>query len=48
MIYNILQLLEFANGDTKNIQIAQGKNYLPQNFKQAFKTIKNEIKWEKK
>tara|TARA_B100001175_G_scaffold179729_1_gene152635 strand:- start:5187 stop:5333 length:147 start_codon:yes stop_codon:yes gene_type:complete len=48
MIQNILQLLEFANGETENIRIAQGKNELPKTFKRTFKQIKNEIKWQNK
>lgn len=48
MIQNILQLLEFANGDTENIRIAQGKYELPKTFRGTFKQIKNEIKWQNK
>lgn len=45
MIKNIIDLLQVAKGETKNIRIAQGKNALPKNFKSAFTQIKNEIKW---
>ena len=48
MIQGILQLLEFVNGETENIRIAQGKYELPKTFTKPFKKIKNEIKWQKK
>ena len=48
MIQSILQLLEFANGQTENIRIAQGKYELPKTFTRTFKQIKNEIKWQNK
>lgn len=48
MIQGILQLLEFVDGDTENIRIAQGKYELPKTFKQTVKQIKDEIKWQKK
>jgi len=40
MIQNILELLEIAQGETENIRIAQGKYYLPNNFKEAIQTVK--------
>lgn len=46
MIENILELLEIAKGQTENIRIAQGKYYLPETFKGAFKTINKESKWK--
>jgi|TARA_B110000977_G_scaffold120212_1_gene154791 hypothetical protein len=46
MIKNILDLLKIANGETENIKIAQGKYGLPTNVKDAFKKIKNNIKWQ--
>tara|TARA_R100000664_G_C2736461_1_gene125806 strand:+ start:739 stop:885 length:147 start_codon:yes stop_codon:yes gene_type:complete len=48
MIQSILQLLEFANGETENIRIAQGKYELPKTFTRTLKQIKNEIKWQNK
>ena len=48
MIQSILQLLEFANGETENIRIAQGKYEFPKTFTRTFKQIKNEIKWQNK
>ncbi len=47
MIQGILELLEYANGETENIRIAQGKYELPKTFKQTVKQIKDEIKWLK-
>jgi len=46
MIKNIIDLLQVVNGETENIKIAQGKNALPKDFKNAFKLIKNNIKWQ--
>jgi len=46
MIENILQLLKYANGETENIKIAQGKNKLPLTLKEGYKTLKQEIKWQ--
>ena len=48
MIQNILELLEFADGETENIRIAQGKYSLPKNVKQGYKQVKKEIRWQKK
>ena len=45
MIKNLIDLLEFAKGDTENIKIAQGKYYLPESYKGAFKQIKKEVRW---
>lgn len=45
MIKNLLELLEIAQGDTENIKVAQGKYYLPESFKGAFKQIKKEYRW---
>jgi len=46
MIKNIIDLLQVVNGETENIKIAQGKNALPKDFKNAFKLIKKNIKWQ--
>ena len=40
MIQGILQLLEYANGETENIRIAQGKYELPKTFKKTVKQIR--------
>ena len=48
MIKNILELLKYANGQTENIRIAQGKNKLPITMKDGYKAIKQEIRWQKK
>ena len=45
MIKNLIDLLEFAKGDSENIRIAQGKYYLPESYKDTFKKIKREAKW---
>ena len=46
MLQNILELLEVANGETENIRIAKGKYYLPNTFKEGFKQLRNELKWQ--
>jgi len=48
MIQNILELLKYANGETENIRIAQGKYELPSGFMGAGKKIKKELRWQKK
>jgi len=47
MIKNILELLKIVNGETETIRIAQGKYKMPETFKEGFKQIKREIKWQK-
>ena len=47
MIKNILELLPHAKGETHNIQIAQGKYYLPETLKDSFNVFKKEIRWQK-
>ena len=47
MINDILQLLEYAMGETENIRIAQGKYRLPNSFKEGYTQLKKEIKWKK-
>lgn len=44
MIKLILDNLKYANGETENIRIAQGKYKLPMTFKEAIKEIKNRLK----
>ena len=48
MIKNILDILKYANGETENIRIAQGKYKLPTTIKEGYKAIKQEIEWQKK
>lgn len=48
MIKNILELLKLVEGETESIRIAQGKYKLAESFKEGFKQIKQEIKWQKK
>ena len=47
MLQSIFEILNKAKGETENIRIAQGKYYLPDNLKGAFKQIKTEIRWRK-
>ena len=46
MISAIIDLLEYANGETENIKIAQGKYKLPENIKDGYKILKKQIKWQ--
>jgi hypothetical protein len=48
MIKLILQMLEFANGETEEIQRAQGKYLHPESFKGAWQKFKKELKWQRK
>ena len=48
MIKNILEVLSIVKGDTENIQIAQGKYYLPDSFGGAYNKIKKENRWHRK
>ena len=48
MLQNIFNILEIVKGETENIRIAQGKNYLPNTFKETFNKIKSEAKWQSK
>ena len=45
MIKNILELLKYANGETENIRIAQGKHKLPLTITEGYKALKQEIQW---
>ena len=47
MLNDIIQLLEYAKGETENIRIAQGKYRLPSSFKEGYIQLKKEIKWKK-
>lgn len=47
MIKSILEMMQFANGDTEDIRIAQGKYYLPETIKDTAKKIKTEYRWHK-
>lgn len=46
MIKLIIESLKYANGETENLRIAQGKYKLPTTFKEGYKTLKQEIKWQ--
>jgi len=47
MIKIIIAALKIAEGETKNIQVAQGKNKLPTTIREGLKQFKQEIKWKK-
>jgi hypothetical protein len=46
MIKAILDLLQYANGETENIRIAQGKYQLPLSVKEAIKTKVKQNEWK--
>tara|TARA_R100001163_G_scaffold11614_2_gene10600 strand:- start:4197 stop:4346 length:150 start_codon:yes stop_codon:yes gene_type:complete len=48
MIKLILDNLKYANGETENLRIAQGKYKMPVTFKDAITTVKKEMKWLRK
>lgn len=48
MLKNIIELLQVVNGETTRIQIAQGRYYLPNNWKKGLHIAKRLAKWESK
>jgi hypothetical protein len=46
MIKLIIESLKYANGETENLRIAQGKYKLPMTLKEGYKALKQEIKWQ--
>jgi len=46
MIKLIIESLKYANGETENLRIAQGKYKLPMTIKEGYKALKQEIKWQ--
>jgi|TARA_Y100000033_G_scaffold6939_1_gene5783 hypothetical protein len=46
MIKLILDNLKYANGETENIRIAQGKYKLPLTIREGYKALKQEIQWQ--
>lgn len=48
MLKNIIDLLQEAKGETENIQIAQGKYYLPETLKDTFNVFKKELRWQQR
>jgi len=50
MIQQILELLKASNhyGESEFIEIAKGKNKLPETWKEAYKQHKRQLKWSKK
>lgn len=47
MLKTILELLEYADGETENIRVAQGKYELPLSIKDAIKSKVKEKQWKK-
>ena len=47
MLKNLFEMLEIANGETESIRIAQGKYYLPEDFKGLIKQLKTEIRCQR-
>jgi len=47
MIKDIIELLQFVEGETENIRIAQGKHKLPETIKEGYNQIKRDLKWQK-
>ncbi len=45
MIKLILDSIKYANGETENIRIAQGKHKLPLTIREGYKALKQEIQW---
>jgi hypothetical protein len=48
MIKNVIDLLDYAQGETENIRIAQGKYYLGEGFKKMYKQYKKEFEWQRR
>ena len=46
MIKLIIESLKYANGETENLRIAQGKYKLPPTIKEGYKALKQELKWQ--
>ena len=47
IVLKLLNIDEFYGID-EAIEIAKGKNKMPETFKEGFKQIKRKIKWEKR
>lgn len=47
MIKLIVESLKYANGETENLRIAQGKYKLPTTIKEGYKALKQELQWQK-
>jgi hypothetical protein len=45
MIKNILELLKYVNGETRSDKNCTGQIQTTLDFKDGYKTIKNNIKW---
>lgn len=47
MMKLIIESLKYANGETENLRIAQGKYKLPTTIKEGYKALKQELQWQK-
>ena len=47
IVLKLLNIDEFY-GLSKSIEIAKGKNKLPETLKEGFKQVKRQIKWQKR
>tara|TARA_R110000787_G_C13364548_1_gene440321 strand:- start:1068 stop:1211 length:144 start_codon:yes stop_codon:yes gene_type:complete len=47
MIKEVLFLLKETDCKTDIVQLAKGKNKFPENFKELFKRVKQDIRWRK-
>jgi hypothetical protein len=48
MLQNIIEVLQYAKGETEHIRIAQGKYELPMSFKGLINKVKKDIQCHKK
>lgn len=46
MIKLIIESLKYANGETENLRIAQGKYKLPTTIKEGYKALKQKLQWQ--
>lgn len=47
MIKDIIDLLQFSDGETENIRIAQGKYKLAETLKEGYNQIKRDLRYAK-
>lgn len=47
MIKEILELLKDTDCKTENVQLAKGKNKMPETFNEVFKRIKQDKQWKR-
>ena len=46
-VLDLLEIIKHTDGETENIRIAQGRDKLPETFKEAWKQFKEESRWRK-